>query len=426
MKNLTLTDDELNKQSEYETKFTFYKKHTDPSMGEITLLKNTAGLVICYKEQIKNSKEHFAHAIMEARERLKMNHKYLLDMKDYSTKQKNDFCSTFYTIRTFFEYQMNNLQKEIKHRKDSGIDFSMIELTHLLYNISEAGAYLQDRGKAHSDIRPSSIAVMEEGKSYKLIDRPEPNTRPLESQLNYIFSGKEVYLTPQLYNALKKNNMKVNHNEYKSDVFSFGLCILEAGLKRGVGSIYSESSFNPTELQKLIDEFHRKYDDNPLLVTTVKKMLSIDEADRPDFKTIMNAIPPYNEIVEFFEGEDQYFDGGDDFTSSRYGEGDYAAHPQGGPPYNQFAPQPYGQPPVPPQPYGQPPVAAQPYGNPQGGPYQGVPQGPVDPHYYNQAAPVPPQNPAYNPYQSQPTGPAPQNRVPQNQQAPYGQPQQQG
>lgn len=414
MKNLTLTDEELNRQSELETKFTFYKKHTDPSMGEITLLKNTAGSVICYKEQIKNSKEQFAQAIMEARERLKMNHKYLIEMKDYSTKQKNDFCSTFYTIRTFFEYQMNNLQKEIKHRKDSGIDFSMIELTHLLYNIAEAGAYLQDRGKSHGDIRPSSIAVMEEGKCFKLIDRADSSVSAVQSQLNYIFSGKEIYLTPQLYNALKKNNMKINHNEYKSDVFSFGLCILEAGLKRGVNAIYTENSFNPNELQKLIDEFQRKYDDNPLLVTTVKKMLSIDEADRPDFKTIINAIPPYKEIIEFFEGEDQYFDGGDDFTSSRYGgEGEYMLHGQDGHLYDQHAHGVPAQAPgmhphdpryvnqYPPQPYGQPaaPYQAQPQHNQYQNAQFGQPSGSYNP-YHPQPAPITTSNPML---QHQPT-----------------------
>lgn len=320
---------------------------------------------------------------------------------------------------------MNNLQKEIKHRKDGGIDFSMIELTHLLYNITEVGSYLQDRGKSHGDIRPSSIAVMEEGKSFKLIDRVDPNVTALQSQLNYIFSGKEIYLTPQLYNALKKNNMKVNHNEYKSDVFSFGLCILEAGLKRGVGSIYTENSFNPNELQKLIDEFHRKYDDNPLLVTTVKKMLSIDEADRPDFKTIVNAIPPYKEIVEFFEGEDQYFEGGEDFTSSRYAEGgDYMLHGQNGQMYNPHvqgglhqAPGLHQQDPryaqqFPPQGYG---AQAGPY-HPQGGM--------VDPHQYNHPAAIAHPSTGFNPYSPQPAQTSAQNQLLHSQPASFqGQPQ---
>jgi len=322
MRGLSLTDQEMNKATDLESKYSFYKKVVDPSMGEVTLLKaNSGDEVICFKEQIKNSKDQFAQAILEARERLKLNHKYLIEMKDYSTRQKNDFCSTFYSIRTFYEYQMNNLQKEIKHRKDKGQDFSMIELTHLLYNITEAGSYLQDRGKSHGDIRPSSIAVLEEGKTYKLIDRGDANSAsPMQAQLSYIFSGKEIYVTPQLYSALKKNNLKLNHNEYKSDVFSFGLCVLEAGLKRGIGSIYKDTSFDTQELERLLTEFGNKYEDNPLLVTTLRKMLSIEESERPDFKTILNAIPAYSEIIDYFEGEDQYYDneGGEDFTQSNY------------------------------------------------------------------------------------------------------------
>lgn len=318
MTNLALTEQELNKKTDIENRYTFYKKHTDPSMGDITLLKDsTTGDTICFKEQIKNSKQQFAQAIMEARERLKLNHSYLIEMKDYSTKQTNDFCSTFYTIRTFYEYQALNLQKEIKNRKDRGIDFTMIELTHLLYNISEACAYLQDRGKPHGDIRPSSIAIMEEGKKFKLIDRADTSIPPFNGQQNYIYTGKDLYVTPQIFSALKGTQQKPNENEYKSDVFSFGLCILEAGLKRGVNNIYSGNSFSAPELGKLLDEFHRKYEDNPLLVTTLRKMLSVDESERPDFKTIINAIPSYTEIIEFFKGDDQYYEN-DDFTNSQY------------------------------------------------------------------------------------------------------------
>lgn len=374
----------MNRTCEEESKYDFYKKHSDPSMGDITLMKSrTNDEVICCKEYIKNSKEQFAEAILEAQNRLRLNNKYLIDLKNYSTRVKNDFCSTFYSIKLFYEFQTNNLQKEIRHRRDKGQDFSSLELTHLLYNIVEACSYLQDQGRAHGDIRPSSIAVLQDGNAFKLIDRPETTVKALAYQQSLIYSGKDIYLPPNLWMALKKNNSKIVHSEYSTDVFSFGLCILEAGLKKPVSSIYTESGNYKQELDRLIGEFSKKYSDNPMLVTTLAKMLTLEESGRPDFKAIIKAIPPYAEVLEYFDQEDPY---DDTFTSNNYGQdyadqyydpnhqsnyGGYPQQPQYGAPAqpagygaNQYGYQPnqpqynqYGQPiqaqPVQPQAYGQ-------------------------------------------------------------------------
>jgi len=49
-------------------------------------------------------------------------------------------------------------------------------------------------------------------------------------------------MSPALFVGLKKNNLQVSHNSYKSDVFALGLCILEAGLMKPVNVIYDENS----------------------------------------------------------------------------------------------------------------------------------------------------------------------------------------
>lgn len=86
-------------------------------------------------------------------------------------------------------------------------------------------------------------------------------------------------------------------------MFSLGLCVLEAGLMRGIQTIYDDMNgqFLDHELEAFIDEFANKYQDNPLLITTVRKMLEINEAARPDFINIKNAIPPYEEVCDYFE-----------------------------------------------------------------------------------------------------------------------------
>ena len=246
--------------------------------------------------------------------------KYLIQMKDYSTKEKNDFCSTFYTLKTFWEYQPNHLKKDILDRKSKGQDYSTVELTHLFYNIVEAATYIYEKSHSHGDIRPSSIAVLEEGKSYKLVDRADPSITPLQAQLNHIYSGKENYVSPQIYQALKKGNLNINPDKNKSDVYSLALCILEAGLKKSISTIYDETSVNEKEIEKLLNEFNNKYPENILLITSLKSMLLTDESARPSFKDILARIPTYNEIIEYFSGQEQYYsnDGTEDFTSNTY------------------------------------------------------------------------------------------------------------
>jgi hypothetical protein len=339
MKGLSLTEQELNKPSELESKYTLHKQlNNDSTFGDAKLLKHkVSDEVLILKEKTYNSKEQFAQAIMDTRERIRLNHKSMIEVKDYSTRQKNDFCSTFYILRIFYEFQMNNVQKEFKYRKDKNQEFSMIELTHLLYNITEAGCHLQENSRVHGDIRPSHIAVLEEAKRYKLIDRPDPSITPMQAQFNYMIGGKDIYLPPQLYANLKKNNLKETYDQYKSDVFSLGLVILELGLKKNPTTLYEGNQMNEAELNRWIQEFSKKFEDNPLLFTSVTNMLLTDEKKRPDFIGIRNAIPPYAEILEFFDGEDEYYNENDDYTqSSNYqsqpGEDtpqNYRAHPIG-------------------------------------------------------------------------------------------------
>ena len=108
-----------------------------------------------------------------------------------------------------------------------------------------------------------------------------------------LLTGRNIYMSPILFQTLKKHSLTIKDNIWKSDVFSFGLCQLEAGLMRQIQSIYDERKgiINEDLLEEFIDEFCKRYSDNPLQGTTVKKMLDTNESDRPDFVSIMKAIP---------------------------------------------------------------------------------------------------------------------------------------
>ena len=226
----------------------------------------------------------------------------------------------------------------------------MEELTHLMYNVVEAGSFLQESGRHHGDIRPSQIILTKKG-VFKLGDRLNDPTPAPRNQFNNIVSGKDLYMSPVLYSALKKHNFKVSHNGFKSDVFSLGLCILEAGLIRPLDQIFDDSASQISfpALKGFIQEFGDKYNENPLLVTTLGKMLEMNEASRPDFINIKGAIPPYSDILEYFErGDDsEYYE--EDFTDPHRG-----AHNNGHPQHMNMPPHAHQMNPVPPH-YNHPP-----------------------------------------------------------------------
>jgi len=246
------SDSDYNRKCDIDKHYKFYKKvNNDTRYGEYTILKSSeTGKFIMMKEKVLNTKETINTEITNARERTNISSPYLLNTLDYSTEKISDFCSTFYKIRSFNEFASNDLQREQKDRASKGDRFSMEELTHILYNMIYAGSYLQQNQRHHGDIRPCYIHMEEDysfnnsnsTKGYQLGDRMNEEITSEQNQINIIAAGKSLYMSPALFVGLKKNNLQVSHNSYKSDVFALGLCILEAGLMKPVNVIYDENS----------------------------------------------------------------------------------------------------------------------------------------------------------------------------------------
>lgn len=78
---------------------------------------------------------------------------------------------------------------------------------------------------------------------------------------------------------------KPTHDKHKSDAFSLGLIILEAGLLKSVQKIYDRSTgkIKQNELHSLIEEFSNRYVGDYDLVQAVRSMLVVSELDRTSF-----------------------------------------------------------------------------------------------------------------------------------------------
>jgi hypothetical protein len=119
----------------------------------------------------------------------------------------------------------------------------------------------------------------------------------------------DLYTSPIVYSYLLKNAAKIPHDRSKSDVFSFGLCLLEAGLLRDVQDIYDEDQnwVNTDLLVSLIDEFClRQFNTN--LSDLLRKCLMTEESSRPDWLVLKKMFA------------------GDTFVNETYGTNEGAQH----------------------------------------------------------------------------------------------------
>ena len=196
---------------------------------------------------------------------------------------------TTYALYVLMELASTDWEKEILERKKEKKYYTEYELMTILHCLVKSLSILQRQNISHRDIKPQNVLIIKESNSqkiYKLADFGEAKEllkgeRPTNKQT---LRGTELYMSPILFYALRgRQKMKyVQHNPYKSDVFSFGLCALLAA------TLGFESLFDIRELKSnisiyvVIEKYLRfKYSDN--VINIISRMLDINENTRCDF-----------------------------------------------------------------------------------------------------------------------------------------------
>jgi hypothetical protein len=89
-------------------------------------------------------------------------------------------------------------------------------------------------------------------------------------------------MSPILFNGLQNRIFDINHNPYKSDVFSLGMCFLFASTLR-IKTLCKIRDFqNDSKLKIFImSVVSQRY--SLSFVQLITKMLQLQECDRPDF-----------------------------------------------------------------------------------------------------------------------------------------------
>lgn len=85
-------------------------------------------------------------------------------------------------------------------------------------------------------------------------------------------------------------------------MFALGLVLLELGLLESIQNIYDteKNKFSEYYLRKYVERFLSKYPDDCLLGQAICFMLETDDDLRPDFITLRQRLPDFEEVDSYF------------------------------------------------------------------------------------------------------------------------------
>lgn len=112
---------------------------------------------------------------------------------------------------------------------------------------------------------------------------------PSKVQINHLKNRDSLYMSPVLFKSLTMKKRKIKHNPYKSEIFSLGMVILEAGLLTSIQDVYDlkNKKINVDGFLELIDNFMNLYGEVDLLRESMVWFLDLNGKTRNDPKTLL-------------------------------------------------------------------------------------------------------------------------------------------
>ena len=223
-------------------------------------------------------------ALNEAFLQAKLHHKSICQAVDLIVAVADEG----YELLICMENLPSDLQKEIKDRGDSNTVYSEAHLMAFAKDLTDALAAAQaavtpSQSICHRDIKPSNIFIDSEGR-YKVGDLGEAKAVKNEVTLTSL-RGTVAYMSPECLQAHGLDKSKLEHNPYKSDVYSLGMTLLSMALL----TVYETTE----QVQALSDRKAALVAELPYseqfkaLLTT---MLAPESKSRPDFIQLQQLI----------------------------------------------------------------------------------------------------------------------------------------
>ena len=212
-------------------------------------------------------------------------------IKDFISKTKSegvikiygDVClkiKNIYHYYTLMEKSERDVEQECIIRNKYLKYYTEKNLIDILCQLILTCANLQKNGICHGDIKPQNILIL--NGVYKLSDFGEVKIIEPDGLIEQDIGGTELYMSPKLFFAMKKNEKSVIHNAFKSDVFSLALCMLLMATFNYDCLVQIRELTDMEKLKMIVTGFlSKRFSIN--FIAFLLLMLEIDEDKRPDF-----------------------------------------------------------------------------------------------------------------------------------------------
>ena len=192
----------------------------------------------------------------------------------------------------YYYYEMIELaerdwEQEIIIRKKNLTYYSEWELFVIMSQLIKALALLQKNHITHRDIKIQNILLLKN--KYKICDFGEARKLNQKGVIVQPARGSELYMSPIQFFGLNQQMKQVQHNTYKSDVFSLGMCILYAATLSD-DCLYDIRELTDMNMIKNILESYLYNNYSIGFIRLLLCLLEINEKKRPDFIQLENII----------------------------------------------------------------------------------------------------------------------------------------
>ena len=258
--------------------------------------------------QVTSNKTNKEYAVKIIKEEALTSLEYIIKEFEIIFENKHNNIVNLYGIclrcvnkKLFILYILMDLgikdwEEEIYERKKEQKYYTEKELIIILKQLINVLYYLQkEKCISHRDIKLENILIFKNN-VFKLCDFGEAKQK-VERNVRKTLRGTDCYMSPLLYDGLIHKENYVQHNPYKSDVFSLGFCfIIAASLNYEI--IKEIRKFDKEEKIKeiIIENFNGRYSDDFIYV--IMKMITLDEKNRPDFVDLSRIVQNYYFDIE--------------------------------------------------------------------------------------------------------------------------------
>ena len=199
-----------------------------------------------------------------------------------------------YYYYVIMEIAERDWEKEIYRRKCNMQYYSERELFLIMSQLIKTLSLLQKNHITHRDIKLQNILLIKN--KFKICDFGEARKLVQKGTIVQPVRGSELYMSPIQFYGLNHNLKLVQHNTYKSDVFSLGICILFAATLSDNCLYDIREVSNMNIIMKILERYlSKRYSIG--FIRLLLLLLEVDERKRPDFiqlETIIYQITQNN------------------------------------------------------------------------------------------------------------------------------------